>query len=161
MLKVLTIIMSLFIVGCGIDYNPKHLFEETKIDKSLTPFVEEFMSQCITNKGVEFCKRKINIVSNIKEVKDYKELSGYGNCKKEKINLLTFETNYRQEITILTHNRNGVRFSNEQIKQIVWHEFGHCFFNLKHDEIEIMSTKLIPQDESASDKIVSLWKYVR
>lgn len=147
--------------GCGIDLDPRHFFEDTEIDAVLLPYVEEFMSQCLVQKGATFCKRKMGIVKYVKATRDYRDLIGFGDCRTDNLDYYWKKVKYRQRIRVLTHNFWGEPHTPGQIKQVLFHEFGHCFFGLEHDETPLMGINLIPADGSPADMIRTFWQYVR
>jgi hypothetical protein len=160
-MKRFALLLLVLITGCGIDLDPRHFFENTEIDAALRPYVEDFMEQCVARKGATFCKNRMAIVKYVKATSDYRDLIGFGDCRTDNLNYYWKKVKYRQRIRVLTHNFWGEPHAPNQIRQVVFHEFGHCFFGLEHDETPLMGTDLLPAGVSPSRMIREFWEYVR
>lgn len=152
------IFLALFMIGCG-NLQPvgkKNLYSEPDkdsvlrslslpertLDPSLTPFLDEFRS-ALDRRGLKERNKLVSLA--------FRDLpTGYaGYCVTKQINFNEFEASEGYVVI-------DSKLSDLQLRAVIWHELGHCLFNLKHTENQGIMNEYIPSDSQLTQKWPSL-----
>jgi len=135
-MKNLVIYALTYFLGACVACGTQELFEstppyttpvnktyKTEIDEILYPFVAMFLKDCEARRTD--CKKKLERIKEIKVI-DMPDLNESDN---EIVIGLCYDTLLNRRVHI---NRIIIDFSNQYLQALMYHELGHCMYNLDH-----------------------------
>ena len=128
--KIVSLVSFALVIGCGTPFKDvvnmgKRSYNKSKTDELFRPYINNFIKQFDISVKVPVTLRKL-------------DANKAGVC-------LIWSDGYREVQINSTHWQF---FTEEQKEQLVFHELGHCVFNLGHDD------SLMPSNDNCPNSIM-------
>jgi hypothetical protein len=125
------------LTGCGLT----HLFEGASVDDELLAYTKEFYQGCVDHVDSDACRDRWITVASVEAVDGYvDDIEGrVGICNTTNVGTEFAPLKLKRTVKVTT-SINGKRLGHWRVKQVLFHELGHCMLDLRHGEVALMQT---------------------